>query len=203
MAEPLVLIDNESVSVDPGGVARVQLTVTNPGSRVEGYDLSVVGQQDIPWAEVVPPTLSVYPQQNESATVVFSPPTGPGSPGGETVFGVRARSQIDPADSAVVEGRVQVGTVFGLQGEITPATSSGRWKGRHRIELANYGNADAHLRLVPSDPDEALGFLVRPQSVDLPVGGTATAKLTVRTRAPRLRGQVERLPFPSGVRARS
>ena len=46
-----------------------------------------------------------------------------------------------------------------------------------------------------SDPDAALGFYVRPDVVELPLGGTATVRMSVRTRQPFLRGMPVRLPF--------
>jgi hypothetical protein len=195
MPDPLVSLDTDRIAVDPGGQARISITVTNPGTRVEGYDLDVVGEQPIDWAEVIPPTVSVYPQQSEQATVVFSPAAGPGTQGGEIVFGVRARSRLDPTSSAVAEGTVEVKRVFGLQGQLTPVTSSGRWRGHHTITVHNWGNAPARLRLVASDPEEALGFLVRPDVIEVPVGGSASAIVKVRTRAPMLRGQVTRHAF--------
>ena len=51
------------------------------------------------------------------------------------------------------------------------------------------------LRLVTTDPDEKLGFLVTPDVIDVPLGGTAQAKVKVRTRKPFLRGTAERIPF--------
>ena len=102
---------------------------------------------------------------------------------------------MDPDASAVAEGDVEVGKVFGLQAKIVPVTSSGRWRGRHTVQLSNWGNAPAKLRIVASDPDAALGFYVRPDVVELPLGGTATVRVSVRTRKPFLRGTPVRLPF--------
>jgi hypothetical protein len=167
----------------------------NPGTIVEGYDLDVVSQTPITYAEVVPPFLEVYPGQQGTASVVFSPPSGPQAQGGQIAFGVRARSRVDPTASGVVEGDLEIGRVFGLQAKLTPVTSSGRWRGRHTVAVANWGNAPARLRLVPSDPDQLLGFLIRPEVVEVPLGTTATARLKVRTRKPVLRGTPTRLPF--------
>jgi hypothetical protein len=188
VTDPLVTIDPARLSVEPGGQASVAVSISNPGTIVEGYDLDVVGEPPITWARVIPSTVSVYPHQQETATVVFTPPSGPAAPGGPVPFGIRARSQVDPASSAVAEGDLDIGRVFGLQAKLTPVTSSGRWRGRHTIQISNWGNAPARLRLVASDPNEALGFLVRPDDVDVPLGGNTSARLTVRTRKPMLRG---------------
>ena len=89
----------------------------------------------------------------------------------------------------MAEGDVEIGKVFGLQAKIVPVTSSGRWRGRHTVQLSNWGNAPAKLRIVASDPDAALGFYVRPDVVELPLGGSATVRVSVRTRKPVPAGQ--------------
>jgi hypothetical protein len=195
VTDPVLRLETAQLSVEPGGQARVVITIANPGTIVESYALDVVGEEPIAWAEVTPPVVSVYPQQQETATVVFSPPSGPGAPGGSVPFGVRAKSQVDPSASAVVEGQLEVGRVFGLLAKLTPVTSSGRWRGLHTIQFSNWGNAPARLRIVAADPDQALGFLVRPDVVDVPLGATVTARMKVRTRKPILRGSTTRLPF--------
>ncbi|MGH3465979.1 MAG: hypothetical protein ACRDP9_31295 [Kribbellaceae bacterium] len=195
MTDPVIRLEQSQLTVEPGGQVTLQVEVHNPGTIVESYQLDVVGEQPIDWAEVIPPTLQVYPQQQETATVIFRPPSGPGTPGGLVPFGVRARSEVDATASAVAEGELTIGQVSGLQAKLTPVTSSGRWRGRHTIQISNWGNAPARLRLVATDPDEALGFLVRPEVVDVPLGGSVTARLKARIRKPVLRGAPTRLAF--------
>ncbi|QNE21550.1 fibronectin type III domain-containing protein [Kribbella qitaiheensis] len=195
MTDPVLRLETTQLTVEPGGQARAEFTVLNPGTIVESYALDIVGEQPIPWAEITPPVLSVYPQQQETAVVVFNPPTGPTGPAGTVPFGIRAKSAVDPSNSAVVEGQLEIGQVFGLQAKLTPVTSSGRWRGLHTIQFSNWGNAPARLRIVASDPDQALGFLIRPDVVDVPLGSTVTARIKARTRKPVLRGSPSRLPF--------
>ena len=116
MADPLISLDNEHASAQPGGQARVTVTVTNPGTVVEGYRLQVLGPTAA-WAEVVPPEVSVYPQQEVTAAVVFSPPTGTSAPGGLQPFGVIARSTLNPQVSAVAEGDVEIGAGLRTPGQ--------------------------------------------------------------------------------------
>jgi hypothetical protein len=195
MADPLLRLDATSVAVQPGGQAQVGVTVTSAGDIVEGYRLSVLGGQPSRWAEVVPPTVNVYPGEEATAVVVFSPPSGTGAPSGVFPFGVKAASTESTGGSSVVEGTVELGRVSGLQAKIIPVTSTGRWRGRHVIRLDNWGNAPARLRLVATDPDANLGFYVSPDVVDLPIGGSASVRLSARTRRPFLRGTPVRHPF--------
>jgi hypothetical protein len=195
VTDPILRLDPVRLSVEPGGQATLTLTVTNPGIIVEGYSVDVVSTIPMPWVQVNPATLSVYPQQEATAVIVFSPPSGPGAPGGSLPFGVRVWSEVDGGGSAVAEGDLDVGSVAGLQAKLTPIASTGRWSGRHTLKVSNWGNAPARLRIAAEDPDQALGFLVAPEVLDVPLGGEAVSRIKVRTRHPTLRGAAQRLPF--------
>ena len=108
-----------------------------------------------------------------------------------------------PETSAVAEGDLEIGRVFGLQSKITPVTSSGRWRGKHFLEITNWGNAPVQLNLAASDPDGKLAFLIGPELLDLPLGVTGHAQFRVRTLKPFLRGAQVRLPFQLVARTRS
>lgn len=214
MADPVIELEPTSVAVEPGGQARVVLTVVNEGSIVEGYRVDVLDDVTdggpvagpASWSEVLPlegaradepgaPDLTVYPGQQGSVVVVFSPPPGTRVPGGRCAFAVRVSSLVDPDARAVVEGDLDVGKVTALQAKIVPVTSKGRWRGNHVVELSNWGNTPTRLQVVAEDPDRALGFLVHPDTLDLPVGASTTVRVKVRTRSPQLRGTPARLPF--------
>ncbi len=199
MTDPVVSIEPAEHNVEPGGQVHAQVTVRNPGSIVEGYRLEILGErpdQGPPsWAEVHPAELRVFPKETGTAAVVFAVPDGGTSASGRFPFGVRVTSTVTSDVSAVAEGDLEVGRVFGLQSTITPMTSSGRWRGYHVLRYTNWGNAPVHLSLRATDPDERLGFLLRPTEVNLPLGGSAQVRLTVRTRKPFLRGTSVRLPF--------
>lgn len=195
VTDPVVSLDQDQVAVEPGGQVSVTIKITNPGQIVEGYRIEVVGEGVADWGEPLPPEVSVYPHQDASAVVVFSPPGGTGAPGGSWPFGIRVRSTLDPDASAVAEGDLDIGKVFGLQAKLLPVNSTGRWRGVHVVQLSNWGNAAATLKLTASNPDEALGFLIRPDVVELPLGGQATARVWAKTKSPALRGNVVRIPF--------
>lgn len=213
MNDPIVTLAPTELTVEPGGQVRAELTVRNPGNVVEEYRLEVLGEladEGPPkWTQIYPPTLKVYPKETGTATLVVAPPNAASSAiaaSGRFPFGVRVVSTLteDPnanatidgkTRSAVAEGDLEVGRVFGLQATIKPMTSTGRWRGYHVLRYTNWGNAPAHLRLTASDPDERLGFLLQPTELDVALGSSAEARLKVRTRKPFLRGSPTRLPF--------
>jgi hypothetical protein len=192
--DPVVTVDSDSLSVEPGGQASVTVHVRNRSSIVEGFRLDVLGEA-APWARVLPDHVEVLPQGEAVATVLFAPPTGVTTRAGQVPFGVRAVSQVDMGSSGVAEGDLQVGGVAQSQARITPVTSKGRFSGKHRLEFSNWGNQPMRLRLEASDPDDALGFLVTPEVLDLPLGASGTAKLKVRARKPTMRGMPARRAF--------
>ena len=192
--DPVVTVDDANVSVEPGGQATVRVRVRNRSSIVEGFRIDVVGEA-AGWAQLYPAELEVRPLEEAETVVIFSPPAGIASRAGQVPFGVRAVSQVDPTASAVGEGDLRVGSVALSQATVTPVTSHGRFSGKHRIEMANWGNSSVRLHLEVSDPDETLGFLLVPDVLDLPIGTTGRARLKVRVRKPFFRGMPVRRPF--------
>jgi hypothetical protein len=192
--DPVVTVDADSVSVEPGGQASVTVRVRNLSAIVEGFRLDVLGEA-AGWARVLPEQLEILPQGEGLATVLFTPPSGVTTRAGQVPFGVRATSKVDAAASAVAEGDLQVGNVSLSQAKITPVTSKGRFSARHRLEFSNWGNTPVRLKLEASDPDNALGFLLAPEVLDLPLGATRGARLKVRARKPFVRGTPQRRSF--------
>jgi hypothetical protein len=199
----VVRIEPVRVVVEPGGQVPVTVTVRNTSEIVEGFRLTVHGAPAA-WADVVTArdadrdegdVVRVYPGAEVSATVLFTAPAAGSGEAGEVPFCVLATSVVDPTCSAAAEGDLEVGRVDGLTASITPVTSTGRWSGRHTVKISNWGNAPVALRLTASDPDDALGYLVHPDRLDLPVGASAVAAVRVRSRRPFLRGSPVRLPF--------
>jgi hypothetical protein len=192
--DPVVTVEADSVTVEPGGQASVTVRVRNLSSIVEGFRLDVLGEA-AGWARVLPDRIEVLPQGEAMATVLFTPPSGVNTRAGQVPFGVRVVSQVDAGASAVAEGDLQVGDVSLSQVKITPATSKGRFSARHRVEFSNWGNTPVRLKLEASDPDEALAFLIAPELLDLPLGSSGAARIKVRARRPFMRGTPLRRQF--------
>ncbi len=192
--DPVVTVDADTVTVEPGGQASVTVRVRNLSSIVEGFRLDVLGEASS-WARVLPDRVEVLPQGEALATVLFTPPSGVNTRAGQVPFGVRVVSQVDAGASAVAEGDLQVGNVSLSQAKLTPVTSKGRLSSRHRLEFSNWGNTPVRLKLEASDPDGALGFLLSPEHLDLPLGTARAARLKVRARKPFFRGAPQRRTF--------
>lgn len=195
MTDPTVQLADTEVRVEPGGQTQTTVTIGNVSDIVEGFRLQVLGDEITGWTQVTPAEVQVYPGQQATAVLVFAPPEGSAAASGTFPFGLRVESVVDPSSSAVAEGDVEVGRVFGLTTRIAPVTSSGRWRGRHLVSVSNWGNAAVTLKVSSADPDGKLAFLVLPDHLELPVGATGVTRVQVRTRHPTLRGASVRLPF--------
>ena len=194
MTDPVLQLAPSELAIAPGAQGRTTIVVENVGSKVEEFRLELLGAAAA-WASAEPGALEVYPGSRQEAVIAFSVPSVGAVPSGSYGLGVRAVSLVDHYSADVAEGSVEVGPVSGLATSLTPVTSGGRWKGRHTLTISNWGNTPAAVRLAASDPDERLGFLLRPTQLDLPLGATRTARITVRTRRPSLRSAQQRLPF--------
>lgn len=193
-ADPVLALGAVRLSAEPGGQVQVPVTVRNPSRLVESYRLDVVGL-DEGWWQALPPELDVFPGQEASATVVLTPPPGAAAAFEPLPFGIRVVSLVDATRSAVEEGDLEVGRVQDLQSRIVPITARARWRTTFRITYTNWGNSSVRFKLIASDPDERLGFLLSQDAVVVPIGGSVTVRLHVRPRKPFLRGSPVRLPF--------
>lgn len=193
-ADPRLVVEPSWARVEAGGQVQLAITLANPSRYVESYRLHVTGLPD-GWWQVHPPEVPVYARSTGNATLVITPPDGVPAPAEPIPLAVCAVSARDGCLRSAEEVDLELGRVFRVQAEISPVTSSARWSARHRLRVGNWGNRPAELILRGSDPEGRLGFLLRPERVVIPVGGTARVSVRVRPGRPTLRGGPVRLPF--------
>ncbi|MDX6564880.1 MAG: hypothetical protein QOE10_542, partial [Gaiellales bacterium] len=85
-------LEPHALDVDPGGVATCTVTVRNTGSVVDEFAFSVLGPAG-EWADIQPPTLSLFPGAEGTATVRFRPPRDATTRSGRIPFGLRVASR--------------------------------------------------------------------------------------------------------------
>lgn len=126
MLDPSVELSTSDLRVEPGGQVTATVTIANFSDIVEGFALQVLGDEITGWTQVTPAEVQVYPGQRATAVLAFAPPAGNAATSGTFPFGIRAESVVDPTSSAVAEGDIEVGRIFGLNAAVVPTTSSGR-----------------------------------------------------------------------------
>jgi len=117
-------LDRQAIEVSPGGEASLEIKVRNSGSVVDEMTVSVLGSA-ADWSSAVPPSLSLFPGAEGTATITFRPPRSASIPAGEMAFGVRVASQEDPGGSTVEEGKLEIEPFSEVGAELQPLTSRG------------------------------------------------------------------------------
>ena len=173
-----VTLVNPAATVEPGQEAAVDIRVRNTGTVVDEFVLEVLGDSTA-WATVEPPVLSLFPGAEGTSRILFRPPRQSSTPTGAVPYGLRARSQEDPAGSAVEEGSVEVGSFQAPFAELVPRTSRGSRSGSHDLAVDNRGNARLSAEIEATDADRLLKFDVRPPALVVEPGMAEFAKLRV------------------------
>lgn len=183
----------QSLQVEPGSIAIVELLVRNDGSVVDEFHLSVSGPDD--WAVPDPPSLSLFPGAEGTATIRFSPPRTAAIGAGPVPFAVRVGSREDPAGSTVEEGIIEVAAFIDHGVELIPRTARGRWSARYELAVDNRSNVPIVSSPIGIDPDFNLRFHFRPTSSTILPGSAAITRVTTRPVRRYWRGPPASRPF--------
>jgi hypothetical protein len=190
----VAVLEQRSVAVEPGGEAVVTIRVRNTGRVVDQFALQVLGDPS-GWAAVEPPTLSLFPGAEETATIRFAPPRISTVAAGERPFGVRVVSREDPEGVAVEEGSVVVGAFRQTSAELVPRNSRGSYAATHELAVDNNGNVPVEVFVRGTDPDAALTFRNRPPSLSIGPGRAGFVRVRVTARSLFLSGPARSHPF--------
>ena len=190
----LLELEPRNVAAAPGDHATIQVRVRNSGSVVDQFSLEVLGDASA-WSTVDPPSLSLFPGAEGSATITFSPPRSPQVRAGHVPFGLKAQSKEDPAGSFVDEGAIDVAPFTEPFVELVPKTSRGSRGATHDLAVDNRGNVVLNATLSAVDADRLLAFELRPPALSADPGAAAFAKVHVRPRKAFWRGGAVTRPF--------
>jgi hypothetical protein len=183
-----------ALTVNPGADAVAEVTVRNIGAIVEEFDITVVGEA-AHWADVVPPTVKLFPGDEAQAQVCFRPPRLASTPPGATPFGVSVRPRQPDALGVTEEGIVEVGEYTDTDAELLPRNSTGRFSGRHDLTLSNSGNGRVEAEVTAADADDLLRFTYSPGLLGLPAGTAGYSRIKAKPRKRLWWGQPKTIPF--------
>ncbi|MFJ9007922.1 hypothetical protein [Streptomyces canus] len=187
-------LEPASAAVDPGSSATATLRLRNDGDTVEEYRLSAVGDP-AEWTRLAPDTLRLYPGDEGSAEVVFTPPRSADTTAGTVRFGVLVQPRENPELSNVAEGTLTVSAFGEMRAELLPVTVRGRLSGRPRVAVDNLGNSPLPAGISGQDDEDVLTFHPLPETVRIAEGRTRLARVRIRPSGLKLFGQPERYPF--------
>jgi len=163
-----LLIEPEDQTVDPGRQAVFTVRVVNQSDAVDRVALDILGTAG-GWSRLDPPAFALMPGDDARATMVVSPPVG--TPLGPVALGIRATAETSGRVD-VGEANLNVGAGHSIEAELRPRAATGRQRAATVVVLRNLGNAVAEVRVVASDPDNAITFDA-PAAVPIDPGATA------------------------------
>jgi hypothetical protein len=190
---------NTELTVDPGSEVILEVLVHNSGPQVDEFTFEVLGDA-ASWTDIGPPSLRLFPGQEQVAQVIFRPPRSAQALARIYPFAIRVLSKEDPAGSTVEEGRLKVNGFQDTAAELLPRTSRGSRVGRHRVAIDNRGNTPVSAELAAADQANAATFEIQPRAVAAQAGTATFARLRVKPRKRFWRGAPKTLAFEVSVR---
>ncbi|MEE1812238.1 COG1470 family protein [Streptomyces sp. BE133] len=187
-------LDDSSVTAAPGEETALPLRILNSGSTVEEYRFEVVGACAA-WSTVEPATLSLYPGDSQTVSLVLRPPRDSTVLAGETTFGIRVVPTSEQGDTVVPEGRVTVLPFTETTAELVPRSSHGAWRGRHQLAVDNRGNTPATVRLGAQSGTERARVTFAADALQIAPGRAEFGKLRIRPAKRVWRGTPVTHPF--------
>jgi hypothetical protein len=183
-------VDRTELELRPGSPARLTAEVHNTGEAAEMVGFSV----DLPgtaWATTAQPVVRVSRAETVFVTVDIT--VGLDVIAGEHDLLLWVRSHLDPSVAVAQRIRVTVAPAPAARLAITPSVVSGRTGAESSVTVTNAGNTPLRMALTTVDPAGEVSGVVTPSVVDLPVGASADARITVTAPARRVGIPIRRL----------
>ena len=191
---PVLFLEPSRVALGPDqDEASIGFRMSNPNATADEYRLEVTGDSS-GWTTVDPATLRVAPGSEASARVHFRPPPGVLARPGTAEFGVRATS-LSVGLSGVVTGTIEVAGFSRLSATLAPQSAEDRASTEHTVTLVNEGTLPVAAGLQVAAAEDGVTVDVRPSSLTVPPGASATAQVVARARRRRLLGSDVSHPF--------
>jgi len=193
-----VLLDNDQITVEPGKMVSISLTLLNQGTVVDHFSTSVQG---IPaaWIPSLPPVVQLMPGAQQVVHLTISPPRIPASRAGTYPITLRVASR-DAADRvAEVKATLTVASFHQFTSELHPQKVRAGRIARLRVE--NQGNSQEVFNLLWLDRAVELDF--KPPQVQLKIseGKEAFAEFRAVPRSRALLGGEKTHAFTAEVSA--
>ena len=168
-----LLLDRDQLSVEPGKIITLAVTMLNQGSVVDHFTPRIEG---IPaeWITNQPPTVQLMPGSQQVSTFTISPPRTPASRAGSYPIKVKAISRDAPDRSAEARATLAVTPFYRFSSELSPQkVRAGRTA---RIKLENLGNTHETFNLSWQDRAVEVDFKPPQASVRVAEGKEAFAE---------------------------
>ncbi len=185
--------EGETLSITPGQSSVVRIRLTNLGTTVDHFRVTVEG---IPegWVTIPEQERQLNPHDAVPIVLTLTTARSPEYTAGEYPVTIRARSRENPAESGEAHALWTVLPYTAPSMGIEPALATSRIKANYVLSVHNGGNAAARYAFAGKDDESMLGYHFSPEIVDLDPGTEARIGMTVQTRRKWL-GRAQSRPF--------
>lgn len=183
---PLVSVRDARIRVEPGQIGTTELTIRNPGSIVETYDVVVLGPAGA-WVSVEPVTVSLFPGDEQDVTVTFQPPVTSRIVAGEYAVGFQVTSQVHQESSATAETVVTVPPYYRFRLLQAQSAYTVRTKATTLVRIVNEGNSTVTYSVQATDPEGFMRVFPREPKTTLAPGESRWVEIEVKV-APKIIG---------------
>lgn len=178
-----VEVDPPHLSLDPGGMSSVSVSVSSDVDESHTVSVDIVGDA-APWFTVETSNVDLVRSGREIIMLSVRVPDNPGGHTSDVVVGVRARTSASMVRPHVAELRLSVDIPVSVQLDLVPAIRRSSRKGRYDLVVRNEAPSPVTVQLDEGDSDLETNVTVRPDAVTVPARGRARAKVAVTGRAP-------------------
>ena len=183
---PVVELSDSHIRLDPGQVAQTEITVRNPGNIVETYDLILLGAaRNV--GEITPPSLSLFPGDEDTATLELRPVMSHTVLAGTYAVGVTVQSQVRPDVSTTAEMLVTVNPFYRFRCMMATTSFTIRTRATMLVQVTNEGNSVVTFEVTANDPEGYMRVTPKEPRITLAPGESRWTEIQVHV-APKLVG---------------
>jgi hypothetical protein len=192
-------LEPASTTVDAGGTATVRLRLRNTADVVDEYRFVPVGEI-APYVTVEPPTIRLYPGTTGTVQLTFAPPRSPDATAGPNPYAVQIIPTEHPEATVVPEGNLTITPFTEMRAELVPHTVKGRFRGRPKLAIDNFGNTTLTASVTGNDNGDQLSYEIHPANVQIEPGRAAFVSTSLRPRRLIWFGHKQQRPYRLSVR---
>ncbi len=173
-----IQLDQELLLLTPGVPVTLRLMLANLGTVVDYLSVSVEGVPE-GWIQGAEQAMPVTPGVPAPLTLIITVPSTPESAAGDYLVIVRARSSVNPNESATADGRWTVKPFVASSIALTPRTATATASATYQVTVRNEGNVPARYFISADDAEQRLDYEFTQNDLTIDPGQAATVSLTV------------------------
>jgi len=176
-----VALDREALTIMPGQLTVLTVTLVNSGRTVDAFQLSVRGVDDT-WVQTPSQPQRLNPGQRAVVPLSIVLPRNPTSHARAYSAAIVAQSRENPGEEGTAPVTITVQPFAQTTLTLIPPRARGWVRGNFTIAMQNQGNAAASYTLRGQDDENALGFKLATTQLSLEPAASREIPLSTTSR---------------------